>query len=176
MSRTDIREDTPGYQPPEGADDQPPWVLALKMGLACTLVVAIVRLIGFPNPTTGVISTAFLVSNAPVATLRSTLWRMISLVIGGVLGLAAAFVGRPEGQVPLLYFPLLGAVGGWLGSLKPDLIYVIVIGVVVAAQGAAGDQPIPEVAAEMAVQIAVSCVIGPIVVWAVEWVRARKRA
>ena len=176
MSGPDIREDTPGYSPPEAADEQPPWVLALKMAVACTLVALIVRLIGFPNPTTGVISTAFLVSNAPVATLRTSFWRMGSLVLGGALGVMAAAFGRPAGEVPLWYFPLLGAVGGWLGSLKPDLIYVIVIGVVVAAQGAAGDQPVPEVATEMAVQIAVSCLVGPAVVWAVEWVRARKGA
>ena len=173
MSGTDIREDTPGYSPPEGPDEQPPWVLALKMGVACALVAALVRLIGFPNPTTGVISTAFLVSNGPVETIRSTFWRMASLFLGGALGIVAAFVGQSEGRVPLWYFPLLGAVGGWLGSLKPDLIYVIVIGVVVAAQGAAGDQPVPEVAAEMAVQIAASCAVAPAVVWAVEWVRAR---
>ena len=173
MGGPDIREDTPGYHPPEAADEQPPWVLAFKMALACTLVALIARAAGYPNPTTGVISTAFLVSNGPVETFRSALWRMASLFLGGVLGVIAAFFGRPLEREPLWFFPLLGAIGGWLGSLKPDLIYVIVIGIVVAAQGAEGDQPIPEVAMEMAVQIAASCIVGPAVVWAVESVRAR---
>ena len=173
MGDTDIREDTPGYRPPEAADEQPPWVLAFKMALACTLVALIARLAGYPNPTTGVISTAFLVSNGPMKTWRTALWRMASLLLGGVLGILAAYLGRPLGREPLWFFPLLGAVGGWLGSLRPDLIYVIVIGIVVAAQGAEGDQPIPEVAMEMAVQIAASCIVGPAVVWAVESVRAR---
>ena len=174
MIGTDIREDTPGYQPPEGADEQPPWVLALKMALSCALVALAVRLIGFPNPSTGVISAAFLVSNGPVATARSTVWRVLSLFVGGTLGLLAAYSGQAAGKVPFLWFPLFGAVSGWAGSLKPDMIYLIVIAVVVAAQGVAGDQPIPEVATEVGVQIAVSCLIAPAVVWGVEWVRARK--
>ena len=173
MGGPDIREDTPGYHPPEAADEQPPWVLAFKMALACTLVALIARAAGYPNPTTGVISTAFLVSNGPVKTASTALWRMASLLIGGALGMVAAQFGRPLAQEPLWFFPLLGAIGGWLGSLRPDLIYVIVIGIVVAAQGAKGDQPIPEVAVEMAVQIAASCIVGPAVVWAVESVRAR---
>ena len=173
---TDIREDTPGYDPPEGPGEHEGWWLALKFAVACTLVALIARSIGFADPTTGIISSAFLVANGPLATIRTALVRFGGLFVGAGLGVAGAYWGLSDATdgavVPILFFTLLAAITGLLAAREPGLMYVTVIGVVVATVGVAGQQPVPEVAAQVGILIAISCAVGPTVVWTTEKARA----
>lgn len=177
---TDIREDTPGYEPPEGPGEHQGWWLALKFAVACTLVALIARAIGFTDPTTGIISSAFLVANGPLATVRTALVRFGGLFIGAGLGVAGAYWGMSDAtdgaMVPILFFTILAAVTGLLAAREPGLMYVTVIGTVVATVGVAGRQPVPEVAVQVGLLIAISCVVGPTVVWAAEKLRAHMSA
>ena len=173
-----IREDRPGARPHQGAEEHSPFWLAFKFALACLLVAAIAKGIGYSNPTTGIISAAFLVANGPMETLRTAAVRMGALAIGAVVGVAGAYWGQTSGNVvPLLYFPILGVVTGLLAAKSQPLLYITVIGVVVATTGAQADEGIWATATEVAVQVAISCAVGPLVVWGAEkahaWWRGR---
>ena len=132
----------------------------------------IAKLFGYSNPTTGIISAAFLVANGPMATLRTAAIRIGALIIGGAIGLVGAFWGQPDHAVPLVFYPLLGAITGLLAARSQPLLYVTVIGVVVATTGAQADTGVLESATGIAVQIVISCVVGPAVVWGTEKARA----
>ena len=172
-----IREDRPGAQPHQGAEEHAPWWLAFKFALACLLVAAITKWMGYSNPTTGIISSAFLVANGPMETVKTATVRMGALAIGAAIGVGGAYWGQGnENVVPLLYYPLLGVVTGLLAAKSQPLLYITVIGAVVATTGAQADTGVLATAMEVAVQIAVSCVVGPLVVWGTEKVHARMRS
>ena len=175
MSGGSIREDRPGPQPHETAEQHAPAWLALKFALACFLVAALAKLAGYSNPTTGIISAAFLVASGPVESLRSAGARMAALAIGVILGIGGAFWALPGEVVPLLFFPLLGAAAGVLATWSRSFIYVTVIGVVVATTGVDAEDGVWATAAEVAVQVAISCFVAPAVVWAAEKAHATWR-
>lgn len=171
-----IREDRPGAQPHEGAEEHSPLWLAFKFAFACLLVAAITKAIGYDNPTTGIISSAFLVANGPMSTVRTAAVRMGALAIGAAIGVGGAFWGQGnENVVPLLYYPLLGAATGALAAKSQPLLYITVIGAVVATTGAQSETGVWATATEVAAQVAISCVIGPAVVWGTEKVHAMVR-
>lgn len=171
-----IREDRPGARPHQGAEEHsPPW-LAFKFALACLLVAAIAKWIGYDNPTTGIISSAFLVANGPMQTVKTAAVRMGALAIGAGIGVAGAYWGQgTDNTVPLLYYPLLGIATGLLAAKAQPLLYITVIGAVVATTGAKADTSVLSTATEVAAQVAISCVIGPAVVWGTEKVHAMWR-
>ena len=178
MSEESIREDRPGAQPHQGAEEHSPFWLAAKFTLACLLVAVLAKWAGYDNPTTGIISAAFLVANGPMETVRTAAVRMGALAIGAVVGVGGAYWGvNSDNTVPLLFYPLLGAITGFLAAKAQPLLYITVIGAVVATTGAKADTGVLATTTEVAVQVAISCVIGPLVVWSTEkahaWWRTR---
>ena len=172
-----IREDRPGAQPHQGAEEHSPWWLAFKFALACLLVAVLTKWIGYNNPTTGIISSAFLVANGPVETVRTAAVRMGALAIGAAVGVAGGYWGQAhDNVVPLLFYPALGVVTGLLAAKSQPLLYITVIGAVVATTGAQADTGVLATAMEVAAQIAISCIVAPVVVWGTEKVHARVRS
>ena len=175
MSAADPREHTDGYRPPEGSEDHPGWILALKFGIAMGTVAVVCALADMNDPTTGVIAAAFLVGSPPVQAVRVAALRILGMFVGAGLGVVGAYWGLATGNgVPPAFFAGFGLVVGALASLRSPLTYAAVIGVVVATSGAAGDASVPTVALETSLQLVIGCAVAVAVIWTVEKLRAMR--
>lgn len=169
----DPRETTGGYKPPEKAEHHEWWWLALKFAVAWALVDLVCGAMGMPSPSTGVIAAAFLVSSPPVTALAVTGWRVLGMFAGAAAGVGGAYWGlASDGEIPTVFFVLFGLAVGTMASHRSALTYAAVIGVVVAAQGVAGDTDVLTVAWETGLQLIVGCAAGLLVIWTFEKVRA----
>ena len=173
LSGTDPRETTGGYRPPEKAEHHEWWWLAAKFAVAWALIDLVCGAIGLPSPSTGIIAAGFLVSSPPVAAVKVTIWRIVGMFVGVIMGSAGAYWGTAtDGEIPTAFFILFGVLVGAMATQRDALTYAAVIGTVVAAQGVADDTSITTVAWETAIQLVIGCLIGLAVIWTAEKVRA----
>ncbi len=129
---------------------------------------------GLADASTGVIAASFLVAAPPVATLRTTAYRVIGMFIGAALGILGAVWGLANGHsVPPVYYLAFGAVVGVLASRKSALTYTSVIGAVVASSGASGSRPLAEIVLDTSLQLVIGCSMAILVVWGFETGRAK---
>lgn len=169
----DPRETVGGYKPPESAEQHEWWWLAAKFATSWAIIDLACGYLGMPSPSTGIIAAAFLVASPPVSAARTTAWRILAMFIGAGAGAGGAYWGlASDGEIPTAFFALFGVLAGAMATRKSALTYCAVVGVVVAAQGVAGDVSVPTVAWETAIQLVVGCIVGLAIIWSFEKARA----
>ena len=160
-----------GYTSPQSPDRDHPLALGVKVGLAMWLADMIARALGFEAPTWSVLTAAFLATNPPLASARAAVRKTVALAVGLTLGVVGAYAAQAMSGVPTVHFAVVGLFAGWLGSRSPDYLFAAVVGTVVTFVGSGGGDPTAEVATRTICMVLIGCVIGPVVVFAVERVR-----
>ena len=165
---------TEDYAPPEAPEDNPWYVLGLKVALAMTAGYLLARLCGFESPTWTVLTAAFLATSPPIDSGRAAVKKAVALAVGVSLGAAGAYATQLLPQFPYLHIAVVGFVAGVLGSRSPDYLFAAVVGTVVTFVGSSGGDPLPEVVVQTTCMVLIGCAVGPATVWLVERVRARR--
>jgi uncharacterized membrane protein YccC len=165
------RTDDAGYDPPASAEENPWYVLSLKVGLATMLGYLVARACGFEDPTWSVLAAAFLATSSPIASVGSALRKSLALLVGAALGAFGAISAAWLSGVPALHIALVGLTAGLLASRSSDYLFAAVVGTVVTFAASGGGDPIAEVVVTTICMVLIGCVVGPAVVWCVERVR-----
>ena len=161
------------YRPPSSAQkDRVAW-LALKIAGAMSLAHLAAVSIGFVQPTWTVIVAGYLAMQPPEGSLSSAGRRAWATAAGLALGIAGAWLHQfvPTGAVAVTFL-VIGAVGAALAVRDATYMFAAVVATIITLTAQTGNETILVEALRAALMIAIGCVVGPAVVWAVERVRA----
>ena len=166
-------EESADYQPPSSPEDDHPAWLGLKVATAMSLTHLICTGTGFAQPTFGIITAAFTATQPPQNSRSLALKRIGATVIGAGLGVGGALFRAevPDGFA-VAAFAVIGAVVGVVATWSEAMLFAVVVAVVVTLTAQEGNETILVEAVRGAITIVVGSLIGPAVVWAVEWGRA----
>ena len=174
-SRDDDARDSAPYEPPEGpVDDHPLWLgtkIAIAMFLADLILSTGLKL---ESPTWGILVGAFLATEPPQNSGGAALKKIGAALIGAVLGIAGAYANQfVPGGASAVTFAVIGLVAGALASRSADLLFAAVVATVITFVGQTGNETVVGEAIMAAIMIGVGAIVGPLVVWTVERLRAR---